>query len=66
MLPRMDDERLIDHRLPENDDPAGPYDEVTTGNPYHFSSGTRMLLRLVAVLLIVSMTALFLRGFIHT
>lgn len=43
-----------------------PADEVTTGNPYHLSRGTRRLLRLVAVTLVVSMTALFLRGFINS
>lgn len=40
--------------------------EETTGNPYHLSRGTRTLLRIVAVILVVTMTALFLRGFIHS
>ena len=56
---RNPDLRDDDHRMP-------PSDEVTTGNPYHLSTATRMLLRIVALILVVSMTALFLRGFIHT
>ena len=52
--------------LPEDNDRTPPADRETTGNPYHLSRGTRMLLRIVAVILVVSMTALFLRGFIHS
>ena len=52
--------------MPEDSADTSPADEVTTGNPYHLSRATRMLLRIVAVILVVSMTALFLRGLIHT
>jgi len=43
-----------------------PSDEETTGNPYHLSRGTRTFLRIVAVILVITMTALFLRGFINS
>ena len=42
-----------------------PGEEVTLGNPYHLSWGVRTLFKLTAVILVVSMTALFFRGFIH-
>ncbi len=42
-----------------------PAEEVTLGNPYHLSRGVRMLFKLAAVILAVSMTALFFRGLIH-
>jgi hypothetical protein len=54
------------NRDPREDDPMPPSDDETTGNPYHLSRGARTFLRIVAVILVVSMTALFLRGFIHT
>jgi hypothetical protein len=52
--------------LREDDDRAPPSEDETIGNPYHLSRGTRTLLRIVAVILVVTMTALFLRGFIHS
>jgi hypothetical protein len=53
------------HHLLEHDrtDPSG---DESAGNPYHQSRGMRAFLRIVAVILVVSMTALFLRGFIHS
>ena len=47
------------------DEELVPADEVTLGNPYHLSRGVRRLAKLIAVLLSVSMTALFFRGLIH-
>jgi hypothetical protein len=49
-----------------DDDRTSPSEEVTTGNPYHLSRRTRTLLRIVSVVLVISMTALFLQGFIHS
>jgi hypothetical protein len=40
-------------------------DEVTIGNPYHLSRGTRTFLKIVSVILVFTMTALFVQGFIH-
>lgn len=45
---------------------AAVSEEVTIGNPYHLSKGTRTFLRFVAVVLVFTMTALFLKGVIHT
>ena len=52
--------------LPGDDDGTPPSDEVTMGNPYDLSRGPRTLLQIVALILAVSMTALFLRGLIHS
>ena len=54
-----------DLRRPDPDDGVPP-DEVTVGNPYHLSRGTRTFLQLVSLVLVFTMTALFLKGFIHT
>ncbi len=51
--------------LDTDDSELIPADEVTLGNPYHLSRGVRTLFKLIAVILVVSMTALFFRGFIH-
>jgi hypothetical protein len=64
MAHQFEDGRNRDLR--DDDDRTSPSDEVTHGNPYHLSRGARTFLRLVAVILVVSMTALFLRGLIHT
>ncbi len=50
----------------EDEDRMRRFDDETTGNPYHFSRAMRTFLRIVALILVVSMTALFLRGFIRT
>lgn len=47
-------------------DPTSVSEEEATANPYHLSRGTRTLLRIVAMILAISMTALFLRGAIHS
>ncbi len=64
MAHQLDDGRNRD--LGEDDDQPLPSDEVTSGNPYHLSRGTRAFLRIVAVILMASMTALFLRGFVNS
>jgi hypothetical protein len=51
---------------PPNMDEPWLADKVTIGNPYHLSRGTRTFLRIVSVILVFSMTALFVQGFIHT
>jgi hypothetical protein len=45
---------------------AEPADPVTLGDPYHLSRGARAFLRFVAVVLVFTMTALFLEGVINT
>ena len=40
--------------------------EDSTSNPYHLSKGGRLLFGIVAVIVIIAVTALFFRGFIHT
>jgi len=52
--------------LRRDDDTTTPVDEETTGNPYHLPWRTRTFLRIVALVLVVTMTALFLRGFINS
>ena len=49
-----------------DDEPAPQSDQEPAGNPYHLSPATQAFLRAVAVILIVTMTALFLRGYIRT
>ena len=51
--------------LPGGDDGTLPDDEVTTGNPYHLSRVTRIFLRIVALVLVITMTAFFVTGVIH-
>jgi hypothetical protein len=51
--------------LPGGDDGTLPDGEVTTGNPYHLSRAMRIFLRIVALVLVISMTALFVTGVIH-
>ena len=56
-----------DDREPGADDDRPPASgDETTGNPYHLSRAARTFLRIVAVILVITMTALFLRGLIHT
>ena len=53
------------HDRPADEDAAPASEEVTAGNPYNLSRGGRLLFRLIAVTLAISMTALFLRGVFH-
>jgi hypothetical protein len=46
-------------------DPVAPGDEVTLGDPYHLSRAARTLLASIALILVVTMTALFITGVIH-
>ena len=48
----------------EHDRKTRSYEE-TTGNPYHLSKGARMLGGLLAVVVVITLTALFLSGAIR-
>ncbi len=48
----------------EHDRKTRSYEE-TTGNPYHLSKGARMLGGLLALVVVVALTWLFVSGFIH-
>ena len=39
--------------------------EETTGNPYHLSNGARMVVGVLAVIVVITLTALFFSGAIH-
>jgi len=40
--------------------------EDSTSNPYHLSKGARTVVGIIALVVIIAVTALFFRGFIHT
>jgi hypothetical protein len=46
----------------EHDRGARSYDE-TTGNPWHLSSGARIVVGVVILVVVVAVTALFVGGF---
>jgi hypothetical protein len=48
----------------EHDRKTRSYEE-TTGNPYHLSKGARMLAGVLAVIVVIAVTLLFLSGAIH-
>ncbi|MHB8399067.1 MAG: hypothetical protein ACYDCI_09070 [Candidatus Limnocylindrales bacterium] len=48
----------------EHDRKARAYEE-TTGDPYHLSKGARMALGVVAVIVAIALTGLFVGGAIH-
>jgi hypothetical protein len=48
----------------EHDRKTRAYEE-TTGNPYHLSKGARMLGGLLALVVVVALTGLFVSGFIR-
>ena len=48
----------------EHDRKTRAYEE-TTGNPYHLSKGARMVGGLLAVIVVITLTALFFSGAIH-
>ena len=39
--------------------------EETTGNPYHLSRATRLVVGVLAVIVVITLTALFFSGAIH-
>ncbi len=39
--------------------------EATTGNPYHLSGGVRMLVGALALVVVITLTALFVGGAVH-
>ena len=48
----------------EHDRKTRAYEE-TTGNPYHLSQGVRMIGGLVAVIMVIALTGLFVSGMLH-
>jgi len=48
----------------EHDRKTRSYEE-TTGNPYHLSKAARMVVGVLAVIVVITLTALFLSGAIH-
>jgi hypothetical protein len=48
----------------EHDRKTRSYEE-TTGNPYHLSRAARMLVGVLAVIVVITLTTLFLSGAIH-
>ncbi len=48
----------------EHDRRTRAYEE-TTGNPYHLSSGVRMVVGALAVVVVITLTALFVSGVVH-
>jgi hypothetical protein len=51
-------------RQPNATDLVAPGDEITLGDPYHLSRRARVILALIALLLVISMTGLFIAGVI--
>jgi hypothetical protein len=39
--------------------------EATTGNPYHLSKAARTVVGVLALIMVIALTALFVSGFIH-
>jgi hypothetical protein len=48
----------------EHDRKTRSYEE-TTGNPYHLSRATRLVVGVLAVIVVITLTALFFSGAIH-
>ena len=48
----------------EHDRAARSYEE-TTGNPYHLSKGRRTLFAIIALIVVITMTALFVLRVVH-
>ena len=48
----------------EHDRNARSYEE-TTGNPYHLSKAVRLVGGVLAVIVVIALTALFVGGFVH-
>jgi hypothetical protein len=48
----------------EHDRKSRSYEE-TTGNPYHLSKGARTFVGVLALIVVIALTGLFVGGFIH-